>query len=80
MEPISLVIATFNEAAAIGSLIGEIPTANRRDIIIADGGSADAIQAVARAAGARGPRPCLCAGDEATPPASSMIPPWTAGR
>jgi glycosyltransferase involved in cell wall biosynthesis len=53
MEPISLVIATFNEAATIGSLIREIPMAYRRDIIIADGGSADAMQAVARAAGAR---------------------------
>jgi hypothetical protein len=37
----------------IGGLIREIPTAYRRDIIIADGGSAGATHAVARAAAAR---------------------------
>jgi glycosyltransferase involved in cell wall biosynthesis len=53
MEPLSIVIPTFNEADSIGSVIREIPAAYRLDIIVADGGSTDATQAIARAAGAR---------------------------
>ena len=53
MEPLTLVIPTFNEAETIGGVIREIPAAYRLDIIVADGGSTDGTQAVARAAGAR---------------------------
>jgi glycosyltransferase involved in cell wall biosynthesis len=53
MEPLSLVIPTFNEGETIGSVIREIPEAYRADIIVADGGSTDGTQAIARTAGAR---------------------------
>jgi glycosyltransferase involved in cell wall biosynthesis len=53
MEPLTLVIPTFNEAETIGGVVQEIPAAYRLDIIIADGGSTDGTQAVAQAAGAR---------------------------
>jgi glycosyltransferase involved in cell wall biosynthesis len=53
MEPVSLVIPAFNEAATIAGVIGEIPEPYRRDIIVADGGSTDGTQAIAAAAGAR---------------------------
>ncbi len=53
MEPVSLIIPTLNEAAAIGSVIQEIPPAFAGDIIIADGGSTDGTKDIARAAGAR---------------------------
>jgi glycosyltransferase involved in cell wall biosynthesis len=53
MEPLTLVIPTFNEADTIGAVIVEIPPAYRFDIIVADGGSTDGTQAIARAAGAR---------------------------
>ena len=56
MEPvtaakIAVVIPTFNEAAAIGAVIRELPCDVAR-IIVADGGSKDGTQAIARAAGA----------------------------
>ena len=53
MEPVSLVIPTLNEADAIGAVIREIPTDFAGDIIIADSGSTDGTQDIARAAGAR---------------------------
>ena len=53
MEPLTLVIPTFNEAETIGGVIREVPVAYRLDIIVADGGSTDGTQAVAQAAGAR---------------------------
>lgn len=53
MEPVSVVIPTLNEAAAIGAVIREIPKDFAGDIIIADSGSTDGTQAVAMAAGAR---------------------------
>jgi len=53
MEPLTLIIPTFNEAETIGAAIQEIPTAYRFDIIVADGGSTDGTHAVAEAAGAR---------------------------
>jgi glycosyltransferase involved in cell wall biosynthesis len=53
MEPLSLVIPTFNEAETIGAVIREIPFPYRADIIVADGGSTDATRAIALAAGAR---------------------------
>jgi hypothetical protein len=36
MEPLSLVIPTFDEAEAIASVIHEIPVAHRLDFIIAE--------------------------------------------
>jgi glycosyltransferase involved in cell wall biosynthesis len=53
MEPLSLVIPTFNEADTIGAVILEIPAAYRSDIIVADGGSTAGTQEIARDAGAR---------------------------
>ncbi len=53
MHPVSIVIPTLNEADAIGAVIREIPPAYAADIIVADSGSTDGTQAVARAAGAR---------------------------
>jgi len=53
MEPLSLVIPTFNEAGTIAAVIDEIPAAFRGDIIVADGGSTDGTQDIARACGAR---------------------------
>ena len=50
MEPLTLVIPTFNEAETIGGVIREIPVAYRLDIIVADGGSTDGTQTIARAA------------------------------
>jgi glycosyltransferase involved in cell wall biosynthesis len=53
MEPLTLVIPTFNEAETIGAVIGEIPAAYRGDIIVADGGSNHGTQRIAAHAGAR---------------------------
>jgi glycosyltransferase involved in cell wall biosynthesis len=53
MEPVSVVIPTFNEAASIGRVIAEIPRPLAQEIIVADGGSQDGTQALARDAGAR---------------------------
>ena len=53
MHPVSVVIPTLNEAAAIGAVIREIPAAYATDVIVADSGSTDGTQDVARAAGAR---------------------------
>jgi glycosyltransferase involved in cell wall biosynthesis len=50
MEPVSVVIPTFNEAESIASVIAEIVA---EEIIVADGGSTDGTQAIASAAGAR---------------------------
>jgi glycosyltransferase involved in cell wall biosynthesis len=48
---VAVVIPTLNEVEAIGTVIAEIPAGT--EIIIADSGSTDGTQAVARAAGAR---------------------------
>jgi len=53
MEPVSLVIPTFNEAETIAGVVREIPAPYRGDIIVADGGSRDGTQEIAAAAGAR---------------------------
>ncbi|WP_331312088.1 glycosyltransferase [Methylobacterium oryzae] len=53
MHPVSIVIPTLNEAEAIGAVIREIPPAYAGDIIVADSGSTDGTQDIARAAGAR---------------------------
>lgn len=53
MQPVSVVIPTLNEAEAIGAVIREIPAAYAGDVIVADSGSSDGTQDVARAAGAR---------------------------
>jgi glycosyltransferase involved in cell wall biosynthesis len=61
MHPVSIVIPTLNEAEAIGAVIREIPPAYAADVVVADSGSTDGTQDVARAAGARvieaGPAP-----------------------
>ena len=49
---VSVVIPTYNEAASIGAVIRELPPDLTRDIIVADGGSTDGTQAIARSAGA----------------------------
>lgn len=53
MQPVSIVIPTLNEAETVGGVIREIPVPYAADVIVADGGSTDGTQAVARAAGAR---------------------------
>jgi len=53
MEPVSVVIPTFNEAASIARVIAEVPRPLAREIIVADGGSQDGTQAIAHEAGAR---------------------------
>ena len=53
MEPVAVVIPTLNEVATIGDVICEIPREFSANIIVADSGSTDGTQAVARAAGAR---------------------------
>jgi glycosyltransferase involved in cell wall biosynthesis len=49
---VSVVIPTFNEAAAIGAVIREIPREIAAEVIVADGGSTDGTQGIAQAAGA----------------------------
>jgi glycosyltransferase involved in cell wall biosynthesis len=53
MEPVTVVIPTFNEVVSIGQVLREIPADYRCDLIVADGGSTDGTQDAARAAGAR---------------------------
>jgi glycosyltransferase involved in cell wall biosynthesis len=53
MEPVAIVIPTLNEASAIGAVIREIPKIFSADIIVADSGSTDGTQSIAREAGAR---------------------------
>ncbi len=53
MEPVSIVIPTFNEAESIGHVLREFPAAYRGDIIVSDGGSTDGTREIALAAGAR---------------------------
>ena len=53
MEPVAaVVIPTLNEAAAIGTVIRELPRDLVRQVIVADGGSTDGTPEIARAAGA----------------------------
>ncbi len=49
---VSVVIPVFNEAEAIAGVIGELPRDIAREVIVADGGSTDGTQSIARAAGA----------------------------
>jgi glycosyltransferase involved in cell wall biosynthesis len=49
---VTVVIPTFNEATAIGRVIAELPKDIVREVIVADGGSTDGTQAIAREAGA----------------------------
>ncbi len=79
MEPVVVVIPTLNEGAAIGTVLREIPRHLVRDVIVADGGSTDGTQTVARAAGARvlevgrGYGRACAAGAEAADPACRVI-------
>jgi len=79
MEPVAVVIPTFNEAACIANVVHEIPRAMVRDIIVADGGSTDGTQEAALAAGARvvqagnGYGRACAAGAEAAEPACRVI-------
>jgi glycosyltransferase involved in cell wall biosynthesis len=52
MEPVTVVIPTFNEVASIGTVLREIPAEYAGDLVVADGGSTDGTQQAARAAGA----------------------------
>jgi glycosyltransferase involved in cell wall biosynthesis len=72
---VSVIIPTFNEAEAIGGVIRELPGGIVHEVIVADGGSTDGTQAIARAAGAvvldagRGyGRACQAGADAATCP------------
>ena len=80
MEPVvAVVIPTLNEADAIGSVIRELPRELVRQIIIADSGSTDGTQAIARLAGAtvldagRGYGRACAAGAAAADPACRVI-------
>lgn len=53
MEPVSIVIPTFNEVDSIAHVLREFPPEYRADLIVADGGSKDGTQAAAMALGAR---------------------------
>jgi glycosyltransferase involved in cell wall biosynthesis len=50
---VSVVIPTYNEAASIAAVIAELPLDTAKEIIVADGGSTDGTQDIAREAGAR---------------------------
>jgi glycosyltransferase involved in cell wall biosynthesis len=50
---VSVVIPTYNEADAIAGVICELPADIAKEIIVADGGSTDGTQDIARKAGAR---------------------------
>jgi glycosyltransferase involved in cell wall biosynthesis len=50
---VAVVIPTFNEAESIASVVAELPRAAVDRVIVADGGSADGTQDVARRAGAQ---------------------------
>ncbi|WP_428491068.1 glycosyltransferase family 2 protein [Rhodopila sp.] len=51
-DGVSVVIPTFNEAACIAAVIGELPQAITRQVIVVDGGSTDGTQDIAARAGA----------------------------
>jgi glycosyltransferase involved in cell wall biosynthesis len=51
-DGVSVVIPTFNEADAIAGVIRELPRDIVKEVIVADGGSTDGTQDIARAAGA----------------------------
>jgi glycosyltransferase involved in cell wall biosynthesis len=50
---VTVIIPTFNEAEAIAAVVHEIPRDIAREVIVADGGSTDGTQEIARLAGAR---------------------------
>ena len=77
---VSVVIPTLNEADAIAAVIGEIPREVAAEIIVADSGSTDGTQQVARTAGAvvldlrqRGYGLACARAAEAADPASDII-------
>jgi glycosyltransferase involved in cell wall biosynthesis len=79
MEPVAVVIPTFNEAEAIGGVIAEFPAEFAANVIVADGGSRDGTDAIARAAGAtvlavgRGYGRACAAGAAAAPAACTVM-------
>jgi len=79
MEPVTVVIPTWNEADTIGGVLRDIPREFAGDIIVADGGSKDGTQDIAREAGARvidagrGYGRACALGAEAASPASRVI-------
>ena len=50
---VAIIIPTFNEAASIGQVVAELPRDLVHEVVVADGGSTDGTQELARAAGAR---------------------------
>jgi glycosyltransferase involved in cell wall biosynthesis len=50
---VSVIIPTYNEAEAIAGVIRDLPGDIVKEVIVADGGSTDGTQDIARAAGAR---------------------------
>ena len=80
MTAVTVIIPTYNEAESIGAVIRELPPDLAAQIIIADGGSTDGTQAIARAAGAtvldagRGyGRACLAGVNAATYPVLAFM-------
>lgn len=79
MEPVSIIIPTLNEAGSIGAVIREIPKAYAGDVIVADSGSRDGTDRIAREAGARvidggrGYGRACARGVEASDPGSRVI-------
>ena len=80
MTAVTVIIPTYNEAESIGAVIRELPPDLAAQIIIADGGSTDGTQAIARAAGAtvldaaRGyGRACLAGVNAATCPVLAFM-------
>jgi len=79
MEPVAVVIPTFNEAEAIAGVIHELPRELVNEVVVADGGSTDGTRDAARSAGARvidagrGYGRACHAGAEATDPACRVI-------
>jgi glycosyltransferase involved in cell wall biosynthesis len=49
---IAVIIPVFNEAAAIGRVVAEIPPGAAHQVLVVDGGSTDGTRDIARAAGA----------------------------
>jgi glycosyltransferase involved in cell wall biosynthesis len=79
MEPVAVIIPTWNEAEAIAAVIRELPRDIVRQVIVADSASTDGTQDIARAAGAtvieagRGYGRACAAGAAAADPACEVL-------